>query len=310
MQGLRIADTLDSCQWTPIWTTLTYVVPTSCIFRVFLAPAMWTDLGEQRCCFRGSVPAIAWVAAFCAAFIPLFAVMVQPGILSVHSPQETIADWPEDCLLERPYHGLFQTRTLAMFVCHCIELLWTLRLGMLAKRGESRAQTLAYPMLVAQPLLLVFGPLTFLWRLNGAPCADTVPEYIFVGTASTCAIILGVIFIVWLPRICKKLAAQRAAVESGDSGSSDRSGRDCSPCQGWRPLGLPLGLCVLVLVLQIAVLEAARSAALGVQPGPPWAACSVDYKEFYLPRHRGLLLFLYSQLAAVPLATCGFCLWP
>merc|ERR1712139_477388 len=71
----------------------------------------------------------------------------------------------------------------------------------------------------------------------------------------------------------------------------------------------PTVLFNVVAILQLVILESIVREGKELKGGPPWTVCGRDYKEFFFPRHKGLIFYCYAQIISFNFWILGCSIW-
>jgi len=290
VKGLAESGRLDTCSWRGWMWAMSVMGPAGCGIRMLLAPAMWSLLGERRdvigACRHPA--AILWMVCY---FVPLAAMVYMmsfPGFRELADPEATIRDWPTDCSVQRPYHGLFQTRSYALTGSLIMEGLINLWIVIKCRDPDVRCVGFCVPVVIYNFGFLMAGPVSFLLRYMGAPCDDLWIEqgYLFI------AVVLLAVKLLLI------------AAPFGNQAAIKSQNQIFGPFAYWSTI-----IFLLLDAAQVASLDTIMSYASEIKAGTPWNACGVDYKEFWLPRHVGEVYYCYAELAAYYFWILGNWLW-
>mmetsp|Transcript_11794 Transcript_11794/g.23928 ORF Transcript_11794/g.23928 Transcript_11794/m.23928 type:complete len:242 (-) Transcript_11794:206-931(-) len=160
---------------------LNYVCPLCSLVRVLCAPAMWywtVDQSDFAQVFH-SVFALLWALCFLVPLVWFGSIVTQSGIVSVLDSDKTIREWPQDCRVNRPYHGLLSTRCWALFGAFWIELLWNVWIIYAGGDISRRFCGITFALVLFNAGMVFGGPVNFLAR--GPYCDRGIAEtYILV----------------------------------------------------------------------------------------------------------------------------------
>jgi len=290
-KGMVESGSLNTCSWSTWMQVLSIVAPATCILRIFLAPAAWLFMGERRnlpaACMNPF--ALLWMVCYWVPLLMLVCMLAYPGFRDIFSSADTIDRWPSDCEVKRPYHGLFQSNSWALFGAYVYEGFIHLTITFRVNDQEGRTTAFGWPILLATSAFLAFGPIRFLANYEGEPCADMWIEYTFLAVT--------VFFAFFKLLLSWAQFGMQDAVQSVNS--------FFGPYAYWSTI-----IWLLLAASHIIVLETILAYATVIKSGPPYEACGADYKEFWFPRHRGLVYYLYGEFVAFNFWILGMWLWP
>ena len=329
--GLRIAGSI-SCSWQPQLQALSRLSLPLIWVRTALLPPVWELLSKHRWRNIARQPVfLVYAAALVLPTTCVTALICQPGLGAVFDHAATLREWPSECAVDRPYHGLLQTRTWAFFTAQWMEVSMVVAVAGSWKK-DTFAQLGAWVMTVPPILGSLAGPLDAL-IFNAAegqdPCPDSgrlVAYQIIVAIANIAKLLLRLREPLMpalhapqerLKSITDSTASSssRLTVEERDSEATDleatADSRAMALAAGGSPAGSDSGLANLsqqariwlcVTVVEIVLLESLMSTAVETKAGPPLDGPCGSYKEFFLPRFRGIINWEYCTIAVV-------CLW-
>lgn len=284
--GLRGAGS-KSCEWKDSLDALDRVVPMCIMIRAGTLPYVWHYVGTtpRRWCEAAS--RLSCVAYALALFIPvmwIFVQAMQPGIRSIYDHNGTIQDWPKSCKVGRPFHGLLQTRFFALLTSHLVEA--TIACGSIASfgaatkniRGWYKSGMVAVSLVV--PLFgMIHGPIDFIHNAKLDGCSETERAGAY----------LGVLLVFTLLKFVVRRYIAGYPLEQQTSPFTSTLVRS------WFGLA----------IVQITCLEILLLTADELKGGPPLVVCGNKWKEFFYPRFKGFVYFLYAELANMALWTHG-----
>jgi len=291
--GLTKSGTLASCELFGRAETLLWFMPLCALVRLIFTPFMWNCLIERRA-FNYPLDIVAVVAFAAAFFVPFvwfaFGIVFTPGVSDQNDFEAAIANWPADCRVERPYHGLFQTRAWAMgggFLGMLGMHIWVIVGG---PNARCRVGAIVVPTVLFSIFMLLGGPYFFLRSAPDSFCPDLwIPNTYYAVTIIT---VIAMVLLCLLP------ACLPDAVTFGvNRGHSLAWAGPYAQWSTWAWL--------IIAVVQILLLRWAITSGVQLVGGPPFEVCGADYKEFYYPRFWGLIYYTYGQFIAFNLWICG-----
>mmetsp|Transcript_97613 Transcript_97613/g.209446 ORF Transcript_97613/g.209446 Transcript_97613/m.209446 type:complete len:373 (-) Transcript_97613:112-1230(-) len=289
-KGLTASGSAGTCGWKPLFDVLGVALFVCCVLRALFAPAFWTLLCERRD-YKTALKSplvICWLALFLTPFLCLTSVIfgVVPHVTDFH---RTISEWPSACKVERPYQGLFSTRCWAAFGAYLSEGLWHMWIIYWGTDSRRRVGGISVASFLFYLFMLAGGPLSFLGGVDDSGhCDDAWIAETYI--AVTILAFAGMLPLLHVNR-CIPQAVTAANTALGSHGH-------------WASL-----LWNALAVLQLVVLEVVVRQGQQLKPGPPWIVCGTTFKEFFYPRHKGLLFFCYAQLLGFNLWLLGCALW-
>uniref|UniRef100_A0A7S3TVG9 Uncharacterized protein n=1 Tax=Emiliania huxleyi TaxID=2903 RepID=A0A7S3TVG9_EMIHU len=284
--GLDAAGTSDSCSWKPQLEALDRLIPFLLIVRAATLPHLWHTLGAQPRRWMVALLTPACIGFLFALVLPLAwvtALVLQPGLQSVFNFNATLQQWPTDCAVNRPFHGLLQARMWALFTGLWMETTMVIQTTRSFTRPASFGKSGAATSLVPLILGMFMGPLQPLaFEGIDAQCPDTARLIAYI------VIAIGSNGIKLALRLHSSLIP--AAVASPSPLSRSRA------LQAWLATSL----------VEILSLEAILCTAVELRSGPPFDdMCGAGSKEFFFPRLRGFVYFEYAQLVITALWVQG-----
>jgi len=269
--------------------TLQWLMPMCAVLRVLFAPALWFWLAEKGSWLGAltSVPVLCWgVLYFCPCFM-LVSLSMMKGVRHFADQDKCIANWPDHTEIDRPYHGLFQTRALAATGGFLVEFGWHMSIIYVGNDSLARVGCISVSTLIWNLLMLLGGPILMLTKSPGPQCRDTwiAQVYIIVSLAACEAMVL--LHHAWfaLPQMMN---------------SESKFG----PYSHWSVL-----LWLLVSVAQVSTLHFCILQGYELKSGAPWSVGAADYKEFFYPRFWGLIFYCRGQFIAFNFWIVGCYMW-
>lgn len=264
-------------------------LPVCALLRVFCVPSVWYYMAETDN-FGGalhSVPALMWVILWAIPFVLFKQILLMPGISQVLSSDRTIAEWPTECAVQRPYHGLLSTRCHAASGGFYIELLWNAWIIFQGTSIEGRVGGITIALVIFNAGMLMGGPVNFLSR---GPTVDkwVAETYLVVSLFAVEGYVL--LNHAWF--------GIRMAV------SHETNLSPYGPYGHWSVLVWNGLLILQTLVCRTAVLNAQE-----LKGGPPWNCGQCDHKEFFFPRFWGLIYVCYGMMISFNFWIVGIWLW-
>lgn len=265
---------------------LRWVMPFCALLRVFFVPALWFHLAEEPNLSQAthSVAVVLWVACFLLPYWMLLRFILMPGFRCALSSYRTINEWPEECAVQRPYHGLVSTRCHIAHGSFLVELLWTVWIIYQGPNHAYRVGGISVPMVAFNVALLIGGPINYLSR---GPRRDAWVAYGFL-IISTLSCDVMLVF------AHAPFGLRNAVIASSNHGPYSNF-----ICQLW----------LLTAAFQAFSLRFMLNIGEELKPRPPWQAGGCDHKEFYRPRFAALVAFCFVQLVSYNLWVTGCGLW-
>lgn len=288
--GLKASGSVGSCGWKPLFEILNTLLIVACILRTILAPSLWTHCFAHGPDWKAlnNPFVLCWCILFSVPFlflsIPLFGLVPHVTLMD-----KTIRDWPTSCKIQRPFHGLFQTRCWAALGSFLAEGLWHLWILVHRDNFQRQVGAISVAMLLFYFFMCLGGPVLFLSALDDiGQCDDAWISITYLLVTSSSFLVLLLLLNI---RSCVAQAVKTAetAVELYTH---------------WAPVLFNVVAATHLLVLEVVVRQGKE-----LKAGPPWAVCGRDFKEFYFPRHKGLIYYCYAQLISFNLWILGCSLW-
>lgn len=252
------------------------VLPVLCVFRAFCAPSMWYILGENRD-WGGAfvnVPTILWATNFVISWALLAEVLLMSGVRHVLNSHHTMQMWPEECALQRPYHGKASTRCHALNGGFWQELLWNIWIIYWGKDYNHVIGGITIPAVIFFSGMIAGGPVNFMVR---KPTVDVWVAQTFVLTT-----IFAVEGYVLLNHSWFGLAAALDPLKNSSA---------FGPYGHWS-----VHVYNAILMAQAFTCRWAVVHAKELNMKPPWSAGGADHKEFFFPRFWGLIHVTYGLI--------------